>query len=265
MRDVIDNRAREPDARWPGSHHAGGRSLICARVSTTTLYSTPQLARRSPAPAGIQVFSEAFRIPSCGTISCIVFRTGVLTIERDRRAIVDSAHKYCSGFHRSARVGVANVEVETANAAVVRDQQCVGPWRGRSSARSGNVGRTSVLEEVIVTAEKRSVNIQEVPVAVSAYTSETRTLLGVNTVEDLARSTPSVAYRNDDRLAIRRIGRLTNAVGTDPAVALYSTASSRLRWRTHQRRRCSSSAPRFCAARGRARCTDATPSAVRST
>ena len=82
--------------------------------------------------------------------------------------------------------------------------------------------RTSVLEEVVVTAEKREVNLQEVPVAVSAYTSETRTLLGVNTVEDLARFTPSVAYRNDDRLAIRGVGRLTNAVGTDPAVALYS-------------------------------------------
>ena len=79
-----------------------------------------------------------------------------------------------------------------------------------------------MLEEVVVTAEKREVNLQEVPVAVSAYTSETRTLLGVNTVEDLARFTPSVAYRNDDRLAIRGVGRLTNAVGTDPAVALYS-------------------------------------------
>ena len=34
--------------------------------------------------------------------------------------------------------------------------------------------RRSVLEEVIVTAEKREVNLQDVPVAVSAYTSETR-------------------------------------------------------------------------------------------
>src|SRR5918992_769051 len=93
---------------------------------------------------------------------------------------------------------------------------------GGAAALAQEATRTSVLEEVIVTAEKRSVNIQDVPVAVSAYTSETRTLLGVNTVEDLARFTPSVAYRNDDRLAIRGVGRLTNAVGTDPAVALYS-------------------------------------------
>ncbi|HEY7642188.1 MAG TPA: TonB-dependent receptor [Steroidobacteraceae bacterium] len=93
---------------------------------------------------------------------------------------------------------------------------------GSAAALAQETSRTSVLEEVIVTAEKRAVSIQEVPVAVSAYTSETRTLLGVNTVEDLARFTPSVAYRNDDRLAIRGVGRLTNAVGTDPAVALYS-------------------------------------------
>ena len=91
-----------------------------------------------------------------------------------------------------------------------------------ATALAQETSRTSVLEEVIVTAEKRAVDIQDVPVAVSAYTSETRTLLGVNTVEDLARFTPSVAYRNDDRLAIRGVGRLTNAVGTDPAVALYS-------------------------------------------
>jgi iron complex outermembrane recepter protein len=91
-----------------------------------------------------------------------------------------------------------------------------------AAALAQDATRTTVLEEVVVTAEKRAVSIQDVPVAVTAYTSETRTLLGVNTVEDLARFTPSVAYRNDDRLAIRGVGRLTNAVGTDPAVALYS-------------------------------------------
>jgi iron complex outermembrane receptor protein len=93
---------------------------------------------------------------------------------------------------------------------------------GSAMAQDADTNRASILEEVVVTAEKREVSIQDVPVAVSAYTSETRTLLGVNTVEDLARFTPSLAYRNDDRLAIRGVGRLTNAVGTDPAVALYN-------------------------------------------
>ena len=43
-----------------------------------------------------------------------------------------------------------------------------------AAALAQEASRTSILEEVIVTAEKRAVNIQDVPVAVSAYTSERR-------------------------------------------------------------------------------------------
>jgi iron complex outermembrane recepter protein len=83
-------------------------------------------------------------------------------------------------------------------------------------------GSGTTLEEIVVTAEKREQSLQDVPVAVTAYTSERREVLGVNTVEDLARMTPSLSYTNNDRLSIRGFGRLTNAIGTDPSVALYS-------------------------------------------
>jgi iron complex outermembrane receptor protein len=98
----------------------------------------------------------------------------------------------------------------------------IGSVLGVSGVVSAQDSSRSVLEEVIVTAEKREVNLQEVPVAVSAYTSQTRDLLGMNTIEDFARMTPSLTYRNNDRLSIRGFGRLTNDIGTDPAVALYS-------------------------------------------
>lgn len=78
------------------------------------------------------------------------------------------------------------------------------------------------IEELVVTAEKREVSLQDVPVAVSAFTSERRDVLGLAAVEDFARFTPSVTYTNNDRLSIRGFGRLTNAIGTDPSVALYS-------------------------------------------
>jgi len=82
--------------------------------------------------------------------------------------------------------------------------------------------QATMLEELVVTAERRDQSLQDVPVAVTAYTSERRDVLGVATVEDLARVSPSVAYTNNDRLSIRGFGRLTNAIGTDPSVALYS-------------------------------------------
>ena len=78
------------------------------------------------------------------------------------------------------------------------------------------------IEELVVTAERRDQRLQDVPVAVTAYTSERRDVLGVANVEDLARVSPSVTYTNNDRLSIRGFGRLTNAIGTDPSVALYS-------------------------------------------
>jgi iron complex outermembrane receptor protein len=90
-------------------------------------------------------------------------------------------------------------------------------------AQDAPAGRTTnVLEEVVVTAQKREQSVQDVPVAVSAYGSARRDLLGVNTVEDFARITPSLSYTNNDRLSIRGFGRLTNSIGTDPSVALYS-------------------------------------------
>ncbi|MBA4793204.1 TonB-dependent receptor [Phenylobacterium sp.] len=82
--------------------------------------------------------------------------------------------------------------------------------------------QATMLEELVVTAERRDQSLQDVPVAVTAFTSERRDILGVNTVEDLARVTPSLSYTNNDRLSIRGFGRLTNAIGTDPSVALYS-------------------------------------------
>ena len=93
---------------------------------------------------------------------------------------------------------------------------------GPALAQEASGSSSNMIEELVVTAEKREQSLQDVPVAVSAYTSEKRDVLGVNSVEDIARITPSVSYTNNDRMSIRGLGRLTNAIGTDPSVALYS-------------------------------------------
>lgn len=79
------------------------------------------------------------------------------------------------------------------------------------------------LPEILVTAEKRSVNLQDVPLAVSAYTADRRQLLGVNTLQDLANFTPGLSYSaGNDRVFIRGVGRQTNTNGSDPGVATYT-------------------------------------------
>jgi len=80
------------------------------------------------------------------------------------------------------------------------------------------------IEELVVTAEKREQSLQDVSVAVTAYTSERRDLLGVGNVEDLARVSPSVTYTNNDRLSIRGFGRLTNSIGIPTTTVSRSEA-----------------------------------------
>ncbi len=94
---------------------------------------------------------------------------------------------------------------------------------GAAAAQESKAPETMVLEEIVVTAEKRQANLQEVPVAISAFTSETRDLLGITTIQDLTDFTPGLSYASTlDRMSLRGVGRLTNNYGSDPGIATYS-------------------------------------------
>jgi iron complex outermembrane recepter protein len=81
----------------------------------------------------------------------------------------------------------------------------------------------SVLEEILVTAQKRSESLQDVPVAISAYTDEVRDLVGITSIPDLTDFTPGLTYSlTQDRMSLRGVGRLTNNYGSDPGIANYA-------------------------------------------
>lgn len=81
----------------------------------------------------------------------------------------------------------------------------------------------SGLADIVVTAEKRSVNLQDVPLAISAYTSDARQLAGISTLQDVANFTPGLSYSaSNDRVFIRGVGRQTNTNGSDPGVSTYT-------------------------------------------
>jgi len=86
-----------------------------------------------------------------------------------------------------------------------------------AQAQSGNT-----IEELVVTAEKREQSLQDVPVAISAFTSKQRDLVGISTVQDLTNFTPGFVYQSsNDRASMRGIGRLTNVHSVDGAVSIY--------------------------------------------
>lgn len=90
---------------------------------------------------------------------------------------------------------------------------------GSAHAQSSS-GNT--IEELVITAEKREQSLQDVPVAVTAFTSEKRDLLGINSVADMTNFTPGLAYSSQlDRTTLRGVGRNTNVHAADGSVAIY--------------------------------------------
>jgi iron complex outermembrane receptor protein len=81
----------------------------------------------------------------------------------------------------------------------------------------------NVIEELVITAEKREQNLQDVPVAVSAFTSAKRELIGINSIQDMTNFTPGLQYNSStDRISLRGVGRQTNVLSADASVANYN-------------------------------------------
>ena len=81
---------------------------------------------------------------------------------------------------------------------------------------------TTTLEELVVTAERRSASLQDVPVAVTAFSSRERALEGITTVQDMTNFTPGLTYSSQlDRPVIRGLARNNNIYLSDSAVAVY--------------------------------------------
>ncbi|MFM8753599.1 MAG: TonB-dependent receptor plug domain-containing protein [Phenylobacterium sp.] len=91
-----------------------------------------------------------------------------------------------------------------------------------ATAISVSAQAQAMIDELVVTAEKREQSLQDVPVAISAFTSQQRDMVGISTVQDLTNFTPGFVYQSsNDRASMRGIGRLTNVHSVDGAVSIY--------------------------------------------
>ncbi len=86
------------------------------------------------------------------------------------------------------------------------------------------------LEEIVVTAEKRSENLQNVPIAITAFTAESLRAHGITDITSLSHLTPNVnldggaPFSGDSSVlsaSIRGIGQDDFAFNLDPGVGVY--------------------------------------------
>jgi len=93
---------------------------------------------------------------------------------------------------------------------------------GQEAQRNQNFA----LEEIVVTANRREQSLQEVPMSVTAFTSEFFKNAGVNDLAGLEQYTPSLKITpgTDSRstsIRIRGIGSVGTNVGIDPSVGMF--------------------------------------------
>jgi len=105
----------------------------------------------------------------------------------------------------------------SAQAAAATGAAAAGNATAADTSQSG-----TTIGELVVTAEKRDTTIQKVAVAISAYTSDKRDQIGIDSVQDMTNFTPGFVYNTgDDRVTLRGIGRYTNQLSADSSVGVY--------------------------------------------
>ena len=87
---------------------------------------------------------------------------------------------------------------------------------------------SSLMEEIIVTSQKREQTLQDTPIAITAFTGDQMSDLGIVSIQDISNFTPSMSYQEaagggeGNRIYIRGIGRETSVLGTEPGVGIYT-------------------------------------------
>ena len=91
------------------------------------------------------------------------------------------------------------------------------------SATSPEGSSEGALQEVVVTAEKRSERAQDVPATISAISAETLASEGIRGTDDLQASVPSLDFVNglNGSAYIRGVGAPITTAGNQPDVAMY--------------------------------------------
>tara|TARA_B100001939_G_scaffold86036_1_gene73645 strand:- start:27 stop:1775 length:1749 start_codon:yes stop_codon:yes gene_type:complete len=80
-----------------------------------------------------------------------------------------------------------------------------------------------VIEEILITAEKREASLQDVPVSVTALTGANLEAIGITNIEDVQLFIPGVTVTNDSMaiVNIRGIGTSAFGVATDPSSTIH--------------------------------------------
>lgn len=120
-------------------------------------------------------------------------------------------------------VGMAGISLPTG---AVAQEQPVEAGRGATSPARGDQRdpRSYGIEDIVVTAQRRSERLQDVPVAISAASATKLASVGINSTQELTIVTPGLSVpqvAGYTQPHIRGIGTNANGPGIEQAIATY--------------------------------------------
>ena len=100
-------------------------------------------------------------------------------------------------YSRSTYLGDKNMRSRISYAiAAILSGTSLGAMGAEASSETGATGKDS-LEEIVVTAQRRSQNMQDVPISMQAFTAQSLTELNVATFDDYIKFLPNVTTANN--------------------------------------------------------------------
>jgi iron complex outermembrane receptor protein len=96
--------------------------------------------------------------------------------------------------------------------------------RVQEAAPQRPISSNRMIEEIVVTAQKREESLQDIPLSVSAFSADKLEAMGVQTIQDLPNITPGLTITNDagfTEVFLRGVGTDAFLPGADPSVPFY--------------------------------------------
>jgi len=124
-----------------------------------------------------------------------------------------------------AQTGTATPAAPTPGDVAASPAAPAGDQQGSNTSQAPGEPDTAALGDIVVTAQRREQNLQDIPVAVTAITADQLEARGVGTVTDVVRVSPSLTITENTNatgssINLRGIGTFSFSIGIEPSVAI---------------------------------------------
>src|SRR5882762_5872003 len=137
------------------------------------------------------------------------------------------AGRFCSGQARQRHVLLLLIIIPLSSLASTAVAQVAAPpdTEAPSDPPHAQDASSNQLEDIVVTAQRRSERLQDVPVAVVALTATSLKQMGISGTDELSQAVPGLEFSsrqaNGATIYVRGVGNPNGATGQESSVALY--------------------------------------------